>query len=232
MTKNSHSFERLCSAVAYQFNNPQLLETALTHRSCGQPNNERLEFLGDSILNFAIAHELFQRFETAPEGKLSALRAQLVKGDTLAEIAVELGLGEYLKLGQGERMSGGFRRPSILADAVEAIVGAIYLDSGLESAQHTISVLFKDRLEKIVLNASSKDAKTRLQEWLQARKKSLPVYTLLATSDDASIQFTRVQCLIEFADLCVVAEGSNRKDAEKHAAAETLQKLESKFGRK
>lgn len=219
---------RLLKYIHYEFSDPQLFKTALTHRSCGSPNNERLEFLGDSILNFTITEALFSRFPDASEGKLSTLRAQLVKGDTLAEIAITLELGDCLYLGEGERKSGGFRRPSILADTVEAIIGAVYSDSGIAPAQALVHLLYKERLQNVTLSVTSKDTKTQLQEWLQARKKPIPKYEVVNTSGQGHDQVFTVQCRVIIRKEPTEASATNRKVAEKKAAALMLSILEKK----
>lgn len=172
------NLERLCRRLNYHFNNIAYLKQALTHCSAGSDNYERFEFLGDSILSFVIANELFNRFPLHSEGQLSRLRSFLVKGEMLAEIAREIGLGDYLFLGQGELRSGGFRRTSILADALEAILAAIYLDGGMTAAKQIILMLYSSRLDDPDLNHCLKDAKTQLQEFLQASKFALPEYVL------------------------------------------------------
>ncbi len=174
------SVTELARKLNYTFKDESLAELAVTHRSHGKRNNERLEFLGDSILNFVIAEALFKRFPEAKEGQLSRLRAQLVKGETLAEIAREMKLGDYLKLGSGELKSGGFRRDSILADAVEAIIGAIYLDSDMDVCRGYVLRWYKERLEQTNLQNTQKDSKTRLQEFLQSRRVALPEYELMS----------------------------------------------------
>src|SRR5690554_992037 len=170
--------KKLCQQLGIEFNDEALLLQALTHRSAAAKNNERLEYLGDAILNFVIAEELFHRFPQAKEGKMSRLRASLVKGETLAEIARELKLGEVLILGQGELKSGGFRRESILADAVEALLGALLLDSNFETVKPLILRLYDERLDAIDVTETVKDPKTRLQELLQSRKLPLPLYSV------------------------------------------------------
>ncbi|MCP4186316.1 MAG: ribonuclease III, partial [Gammaproteobacteria bacterium] len=185
---------RLQKIIGYEFKDPGLLELALTHRSAGGRNNERLEFLGDSILNHVIADMLFRRFPESREGELSRMRAALVKGDTLAEVAREMPLGEYLKLGSGEKKSGGHRRASILADALEAILGALFLDGGYVECEGCVHKLFEARLKR--LSPGAKDAKTRLQEFLQHRGEPLPEYAVVETAGaDHDRQF-KVTCQI------------------------------------
>lgn len=209
---------QLSKSLAYEFKDPSLFELALTHRSCGKRNNERLEFLGDSILNHVIAADLFYRFPNAREGELSRLRARLVKGETLAEIARELELGDYLRLGSGELKSGGFRRESILADAVEAIIGAIYLDTGMETASEFVLSHYQKRLEDPNLQQSLKDSKTRLQEYLQGRQFELPIYELVDTKGEAHAQTFYVQCHTPALSQYTKASGNSRRQAEQEAA--------------
>ncbi|WP_410506458.1 ribonuclease III [Marinomonas sp. GJ51-6] len=205
-----------------------MLELALTHRSFGGKNNERLEFLGDSILNYVIAEDLFHRFPKAKEGELSRLRASLVKGDTLAELAREFQLGDFLKLGAGELKSGGFRRDSILADAVEGIIGAIYLDAGMDVCRQHILAWYKDRLDATSLKIVTKDAKTRLQEYLQARKYGLPQYEVVKIDGEPHDQTFYVNCQVEAYDGVIEGKGNSRRIAEQNAAAKALKKLEKK----
>ncbi|MGQ3888966.1 ribonuclease III [Legionella sp. CNM-1927-20] len=213
---------RLCRKIDYQFKNIAYLKQALTHCSASTANNERLEFLGDSILSFVIAHALFNRFGQESEGQLSRLRAFLVKGETLAEIAAELGLGDYLFLGQGELKSGGFRRASILADALEAVFAAVYLDGGMEACQSLILKLYASRLENKELQTNLKDAKTQLQEFLQARKKPLPEYTLLKIEGEEHEQIFYISCTVNGIAKSTIGSGSNRRRAEQEAAKELL----------
>jgi ribonuclease III len=213
--------------LGHHFGDPKLLKTALTHRSFGTPNNERFEFLGDSILNCAIAAALFDRFPELPEGDLSRLRANLVRQDTLHELAVGLNLGELLKLGEGELKSGGAQRPSILADALEAIFGAIYLDAGFDSARSVILKLYAPWIENLKPGQSTKDPKTRLQEWLQGRKKPLPCYRLLEASGAAHEQRFEVACEIETPALRTTGRGTSRRLAEQAAADNALKVLDA-----
>jgi ribonuclease-3 len=216
---------RLQRALDYRFDEPSLLELALTHRSAGGANNERLEFLGDSILNHVIAENLFRRFPEAREGELSRMRAALVRGETLAEVARELGLGDYLRLGSGERKSGGHRRGSILADALEAVLGAILLDGGTEPCRTCVGRWFDARLAAVSDTAVEKDAKTRLQEWLQGRGRPLPEYRLLAAEGEAHARRFRVLCRLRDPDLSVEGGGSSRRRAEQAAAGKALDRL-------
>lgn len=229
MQRNKHPVS-LEQKLDYKFLNPSLLDNALTHRSHSGPNNERLEFLGDSILNFVVAEMLFAHFPLAAEGDLSRLRAALVRGETLAEIARELELGDYLYLGEGELKSGGFRRTSILADALEAIIGAIYLDSGMDASKICIRHWMENRIRDLSLSTGEKDAKSQLQEWLQARKKPLPTYAVADTQGDLHDQLFTVSCSVTLIDDVTTATASNRKSAEKEAAQLMLQKLEKIYG--
>ena len=221
MNKNLVS---LCNRLGYQFNNLSLLETALSHRSIGKNNNERLEFLGDSVIGYVIAEELYQRFEDENEGKLSRYRSLLVKGDTLASIARQFDVGQFLKLGGGELKSGGFRRASILADAMEAIIGAITLDSDIEQARLCILSWYKERLDNIK-TLDLKDPKTRLQEYLQARKFDLPEYKVVSVNGEEHAQIFQVDCYIKELQLTITAEGSSRRAAEQKSAELMLEKV-------
>lgn len=216
----------LARRIGHSFSDESLFELALTHRSCGKKNNERLEFLGDSILNFVIADDLFQRFPQAKEGDLSRLRARLVKGVTLSEVARELGLGDYLRLGSGELKSGGYRRDSILADAVEAIIGAIYLDTDMETARGFVLTWYQQRLENIDLNESLKDSKTRLQEFLQSRRLALPTYELINVEGEAHAQTFYIDCRVEGLANVAKGVGSSRRQAEQEAAKNALTALQ------
>lgn len=216
---------RLEQALGHHFAQPELLRQALTHRSHSSPHNERLEFLGDSVLNCAVAMLLFRRFPSLREGELSRLRASLVRQETLAEIATKLGLGNALRLGEGEMKSGGFRRPSILADALEAVFGAICLDAGFDAAYATIEGLYRDRIERIDPRHAAKDAKTALQEWLQGRRLPLPQYVLQETLGAAHAQEFVVTCSIPSLDVRVTGRGTSRRAAEQEAAQMALAKL-------
>ncbi|WP_273151728.1 ribonuclease III [Methylophaga thiooxydans] len=212
----------LCKQLEITFKKTDLLLQALTHRSADPKNNERLEYLGDAILSFVIAEELFNRFPEVKEGKLSRLRASLVKGETLAELARELKLGDVLILGPGELKSGGFRRESILADAVEAILGALYLDGGLESVKGLILRLYQERLDNIDVTETVKDPKTRLQELLQSRKQPLPIYSVKEVKTDKKHPAFEASCQVTLLDKVVVAQGSSHRKAEKKAAERAL----------
>jgi ribonuclease-3 len=213
--------------LGYQFQNPDLLEQALTHRSASkQHNNERLEFLGDAQLSQVISRWLFERFPDASEGQLTRMRASLVRGQTLAELAREMQLGDELKLGAGELKSGGFRRESILADALEAIIGALLLDAGNQVCRERLLDWFAPRLAQVTPQGAHKDAKTRLQEWLQARQFSLPVYELVEVTGQPPKQVFQMVCRLEAQDRNFVAEGSSRRRAEQQAAEQALDWLE------
>ena len=214
--------QTLIRRLGYHFNDPALVELALSHRSVGAKNNERLEFLGDSIVNFLMAEALFVKFPQCREGELSQMRAQLVKGKTLAEIAREFELGDYLNLGPGELKSGGFRRESILADTVEAIIGAIYLDGGMDACKEHVTRWYQSRLEAISPQGANKDAKSQLQELLQSRKKSLPQYHLVETTGSDHEQHFEIECEIEYLQQRFLGEGSNRRAAEQAAAQRAL----------
>jgi ribonuclease III len=211
--------------IDYRFNDAGLLQQALTHRSAGRANYERLEFLGDSILNLAVSTRLFELFPGAPEGDLSRMRARIVRGKTLGEIALTLDLGRHLNLGEGEMKSGGFRRASILADAFEAILGAIYLDGGHAACCKVIVDLCDPLISKLPPAEELKDAKTRLQEWLQARARPLPTYRLLREEGAEHAKNFHVQCGLEDSDVIMVASGSSRRKAEQSAAGELLKIL-------
>lgn len=217
----------LAKKLNYEFTNKALFQEALTHRSVSSRNNERLEFLGDGALNFVIASEIYRLKPDYQEGQLSRLRANLVRGVTLSEIAREIGLGDYIKLGTGELKSGGFDRDSILADAVEALLGAVYLDGGFEHVQQVVCFLFNDRLANLPADEPLKDAKTRLQEYLQARKLPVPEYELLETNGEAHKREFVVSAKIEKLKLTAKATGSSRRRAEQAAATIALRKLET-----
>lgn len=214
----SQDLRRLSKQIAYTFKEPALLRQALTHRSHGSPHNERLEFLGDSVLSLAISSKLIHDFPRLTEGDLSRVRAHLVKEPTLAEIAQTLQLGDYMRLGEGELKSGGFRRPSILADALEAILGAIYLDSGFDEASRVIDAMFTPIIAQLDPKNLSKDPKTQLQEYLQSRKLSLPRYSIIATEGEAHEQHFKLECIIPDLDIRAQGEGASRRKAEQEAA--------------
>ena len=218
---------RLQQRLGYRFLDPGLLECALSHRSLGAKNNERLEFLGDAILGFEVADQLYRQVEDADEGQLSRMRAHLVKRETLAGIARELELGDILRLGAGELRSGGQTRDSILADAVEAIIAAVYLDGGLDEARALVRRLLGGRLAEPTPEIFRKDPKTRLQEHLQAMGKALPRYDVVSTSGDQHEQVFRVTCSTGLAD-DTDGEGGTRRKAEQAVARNMLKRLEEK----
>ncbi|HWL28505.1 MAG TPA: ribonuclease III [Burkholderiaceae bacterium] len=217
----------LQAALGHQFTDAKLLEQALTHRSHSSHHNERLEFLGDSVLNFVVAALLFKRYAKIDEGDLSRLRANLVKQASLADIAQKLALSQYLRLGEGELKSGGFRRPSILADALEALFGAIFLDGGFDAAQHVIAKQYEPILAQVNHKTLGKDPKTLLQELLQARKLDLPLYTVVATHGAAHNQTFEVECHIPKLDIKVAAGGTSRRAAEQSAAELAIKAIEA-----
>lgn len=213
----------LLKRLEYQFQDSALFQQALTHRSADARNNERLEYLGDAILSFVIAEALYERFPQVKEGKLSRLRAALVKGVTLAEIGRELDLGEVLILGPGELKSGGFRRESILADTLEALIGAVYLDSNIEQAKSLILNLFAERLEAIDVEQVIKDPKTRLQELLQSQKQPLPIYSVKELKTTSSqMPLFEASCQVSLLDKVVIAQGPSHRKAEQKSAERTL----------
>jgi len=211
--------------LGHTFVDQALFRTALTHRSFGLPNNERLEFLGDGILDFVIADALYHRFPELPEGDLSRLRANLVRQETLHRLALTLGIGEFLRLGEGELKSGGAQRPSILADALEALFGAIYLDAGFMAAQAVIVQMYASLIDELKPGQFQKDAKTRLQEWLQGKKKALPRYQVIEATGAAHEQRFEVSCEIDSPSLRTVGHGSSRRIAEQVAAEQALKEL-------
>jgi ribonuclease III len=219
------SHENIFLAIGYTFKNVELIEAALSHRSAGAVNNERLEFLGDSIINFIIAEELYHQFPRAKEGELSRLRAHLVCGETLGAIAIELNIGQYLHLGLGERKSGGAQRNSILSDAIEAIIGAIYLDGGMSVCRKRVKLWYQQRLENLTLAVTEKDPKTRLQEFLQGKGKGLPLYTMVAVEGEPHNQTFTVKCTITSSTHFTEGIGTTRRQAEQEAAKKMLENL-------
>ena len=217
------SLATLETRLDHRFRDQALLEQAVTHRSHGARHNERLEFLGDSVLNFVVAAMLFEKYGKLDEGDLSRLRANLVKQASLVEVAQRLDLSQYLRLGEGELKSGGFRRPSILADAVEAIFGAVFLDAGFDAARQVIVKLYQPVMANVDPKTLGKDAKTLLQEFLQGRKLPLPLYTVVATHGAAHSQQFEVECAIPTFDIKVLAAGSSRRAAEQSAATLALE---------
>lgn len=219
------ALKRLERQLGYSFKDPSLMLLALTHRSFAGSNNERLEFLGDAILNFAAGEALFVRFPQAREGQLSRLRARLVKGETLARLARGFDLGEYLQLGSGELKSGGFRRESILADALEALIGAIYLDAGMDAARERVLAWLTHEIEGLTLVDTNKDPKTRLQEFLQSRGCELPAYDVVDIQGDPHCRSFIVECRVSLLKENTQGQGASRRIAEQVAAAAALQAL-------
>ena len=214
--------------LQHEFSDPNLLTRAVTHRSFSADHNERLEFLGDSVLNLAVADLLFERLSTLPEGDLSRVRANLVKQETLYQLAVGLGVPELIRLGEGEARSGGHKRPSILADALEAVIGAVYLDGGFTAAQSLVRRLFKTVEINPEMQAMGKDPKTELQEWLQGRKMNLPLYRIVATLGAAHKQTFDVECEIIELGLAERGIGGSRRAGEQAAATAMLQTLKAR----
>ncbi|MGK2946419.1 MAG: ribonuclease III [Candidatus Malihini olakiniferum] len=223
---NSILINRLQKKLGYIFQQYDLLLQALTHRSANNKHNERLEFLGDSILNFVIANALYHRFHCVNEGDMSRMRAALVCGNTLAEIAREFKLGDCLYLGPGELKSGGFRRESILADTVEALIGGIFLDSDIQNIERLILNWYQTRMDKINPGDKQKDPKTRLQEFLQGRHLLLPTYLVVQVRGEAHAQEFTIHCQISGFDEPMIGAGSSRRKAEQAAAEQALKKLE------
>ncbi len=217
--------EKLESALGHTFSRRDLLRQALTHRSHGAAHNERLEFLGDSILNCVVAALLFERFGALREGDLSRLRASLVRKESLSEIAQSLALGEFLLLGEGEQKSGGHNRPSILADALEALFGSVYLDAGFARAYAIVACLYEPWLSAIEPGSAAKDPKTALQEILQARRLALPHYELRATRGEAHAQEFEVECQIPSLAISTVGSGASRRIAEQEAAQRAVERI-------
>lgn len=210
----------------YRFRDVGLFEQALTHRSASGESNERLEFLGDAVLDTVVSEVVFRAFPNAPEGDLSRLRSSLVKDTALARLAVELGLGDWLILGSGERKTGGHRRASILADALEALFGAVYLDAGFEASRTLIEKAFGDRFLDLPDPKELRDPKTRLQEWLQARQLNLPDYQLVDISGQAHAQTFEVQCTVDGIETTTRGSGSSRRQAEQRSARAMLETLQ------
>lgn len=222
---NSINLKRLTNKIGYTFNNESLLIQALTHRSAKGDNNERLEFLGDSILGYVIARALFEKFPNSSEGELTRMRSTLVRGVTLADIGRDFKLGECLVLGPGELKSGGFRRDSILEDAIEAIIGAVFLDSEMEVCRELVLTWFDSRLAAINPNISQKDPKTRLQEYLQGRKLDLPTYEVTKTTGQSHNQEFTISCTVQGIKKPVISTGTSRRKAEQSAAQKVLELL-------
>jgi ribonuclease-3 len=213
----------LSRIIYYTFQDASLMMMALTHRSFNAQHNERLEFLGDSILSFLIAQELYQRFPKIDEGDLSRLRAQLVKESSLSSIATSMGLGDFIQLGEGELKSAGWRRPSILADTLEAMIGAIYLDAGIEPAHQFVLRFFEKQLNEIDPKLIQKDAKTLLQELLQSQKSDLPIYTVVSIEGEAHSQSFTIECIIKKSNIKTQGIGQSRRIAEQEAASKAYQ---------
>jgi len=213
----------LSRIIHYTFQDASLMMMALTHRSFNAQHNERLEFLGDSILSFLIAQELYQRFPKIDEGDLSRLRAQLVKESSLSSIATSMGLGDFIQLGEGELKSAGWRRPSILADTLEAMIGAIYLDAGIEPAHQFVLRFFEKQLNEIDPKLIQKDAKTLLQELLQSQKSDLPIYTVVSIEGEAHSQSFTIECTIKKFNIKTQGIGQSRRIAEQEAASKAYQ---------
>lgn len=221
----NNPYLKLSQRIGYTFRDESLLELALTHRSKGDRNNERLEFLGDSIVNFIVAQALYEKFPDAKEGKLSRLRARLVRGSTLAELGREFDLGDFLLLGSGELKSGGFNRESIIADGVEALIGAIYLESGLEAARECFFHLLGKRLDELTIEDVVKDPKTRLQEYLQKKQVKLPRYEVMTINGQAHDQEFKISCKVELLPEITIGVGTSRRIAEQIAAEKALKAL-------
>lgn len=228
MTSADWPLRWLRERLGYEPRDPALFRAALTHRSASGPNNERLEFLGDAVLNLVIARHLYGCFADAAEGDLSRLRSRVVSREPLADVAATLGLGDTLQLGSGELKSGGFRRQSILADALEAVFGAIYLDGGLEAAASVIVRLFAARIAALPDPEALKDAKTRLQEYLQSRSLTLPHYAVLNVEGEDHAQTFEVSCEVAVLGLRVRGRGSSRRRAEQQAAERMLTRIETR----
>ncbi|MDG6777799.1 ribonuclease III [Thiomicrorhabdus sp. zzn3] len=225
-TERQAKLQQLSKKLGYEFNDISYLQRALTHRSMGATNNERLEFLGDSLVNFIIADMLFHQFTKLPEGDMSRVRAHLVKGDTLAVIGKEYNLSDYLVLGPGELKSGGFRRNSIIADSVEAIIAAVYEDGGLEACRDLVNRFYEKRLQELDPKKIGKDPKTRLQEYLQSQQQPLPEYSIISVNGAAHAQEFTVSCYVEKLNTKFEATASSRRKAEQKAAETALEALD------
>ncbi len=213
--------------IGHRFTNTPLLQRALTHRSFGADHNERLEFLGDAVLSLAVSSLLFERFSGSDEGDLTRVRAHLVREDSLHKAAVALGLPELMRLSEGEARGGGAQRPSILADALEAIIGAVFLDGGFQPAHAVVQRIFGDVIQATEADNWSKDAKTELQEWLQARRLAVPAYRISATKGQAHAQTFEVECAVAALNLLERGEGKSRRAAEQEAARRMLAALKA-----
>ena len=213
----------LSRIIHYTFNDPSFMTMALTHRSFSSQHNKRLEFLGDSVLSFVIANELYKRFPRIDEGDLSRLRAQLVKESSLSTIATSIGLGDFIRLGEGELKSAGWRRPSILADTFESIIGAIYLDGGIKPTHEFVLRFFETQLNEIDPKLIQKDPKTLLQELLQSKKSDLPIYTVVSIEGEAHSQTFTIECQIKKSNIKTQGVGNSRRVAEQEAASRAYQ---------
>ncbi len=227
----SAQLSSLEGAIDYIFDDKALLGIALTHRSVGRGNNERLEYLGDAALGFVIADAIFKKFPQATEGELTRIRASLVKGETLARLGRDLNLGDYIKLGPGEMRSGGWHRDSILANTLEAIIGAVYLDADMEICRKFVIFLYRQLLSEVSLDKLTKDPKTTLQELLQSRRLELPNYNIISEGGDAHRRLFNVECIIVEPNISVQAEGRSKRFAEQAAAEKALFELEKKFNK-
>ena len=223
--------DSLRERIGYAFRNPDLLRTALTHRSYGASHNERLEFVGDAVLNCVVGAMLYERFAALAEGDLSRARAALVNQETLARVARSVALGAQIRLGEGEHKSGGSARPSILADAMEAVFGAVFVDGGYEAARAVVEKCYGDVLALADPATLGKDPKTRLQEWLQARRLAVPEYVVTSTSGEPHAQVFEVECRIPSLAVSATGRGSSRRTAEQAAAESALAGIESRDGR-
>ena len=213
--------------LGHRFADPRLLEQALTHRSRGADNYERLEFLGDGVLGCAVADELYARFPQLSEGKLTRLRASLVREETLAQVGKELGVDAFVRLGEGELAAGPEPRPSILADALEAVLGAVFLDGGYAAARRAVLAVFGPHIDRLDPDRPAKDAKTRLQELLQARHRGLPQYRVVSVQGEAHKQSFEVECSVKGIDITATGAGTSRQRAEQQAAKAMLEQLET-----
>jgi ribonuclease-3 len=221
----NHSYKTLSETLGYTFNNPELIKQALTHRSAHVLHNERLEFIGDGVVNLVIGEALFHAHAHQPEGELSRWRAALVQRETLAEIGLEWGLENLIILGPGEKKTGGQNRPSNLANAVEAIIGAIYLDANFETVKQIILKTFQKRLSSPHIESLQKDPKTQLQEWLQSRQIPLPTYELIKTTGEEHASIFHMECRIPQLQKIALGQGSSKKRAEQDAASQMLKIL-------
>lgn len=219
--------EHLQDRLGYRFAQPGLMARALTHRSFGAEHNERLEFLGDAVLNLAVSRLLFDRFGGSDEGDLTRVRAHLVREDSLHKAALVLRLNEALRLSEGEARGGGAQRASILADAMEAVIGAVYLDGGFDAASRLIEQLFGEVIASTGMDNWRKDAKTELQEWLQGRRLPVPVYRIVSTRGQAHAQTFEVECAVAALDIAATGEGRSRRTAEQEAASKVLARVQA-----